>query len=133
VNRPMAMRKEGPIQTRKRKPKSSVASHSSSVAVSINSGVLGVIKNATAFLCYSDHLSIDQYANEANITIHDPTNAHIMPISAHQMNQHPHIVGHTSQHSSLISYAPPGNSSPVTVSHHTIQQAHHVAPQLLKQ
>ncbi|XP_068249722.1 GATA-binding factor 5-B-like isoform X1 [Palaemon carinicauda] len=138
VSRPLTMKKEGPIQTRKRKPKSSSSSSSSSSQqqqsssssrYSSSSSIPGAstLKThqppayvSTVITNYADHHAADHYGGSAGAAaLHEQTNAHLIQAGNHTVSHVP---------SQLVAYP-----SPSSTPQHMIPNSQHLSHQVLKQ
>lgn len=151
VNRPLTMKKEGPIQTRKRKPKSTSSASSSSQqqqqtasrysnSPSVSLGTSPVMKThqpsayvSTVITNYADHHAAEHYAGGgagggsagasiAGVTIHNQA-AHLLPASAHSL-------AHVASSGQLLASYPP---SPSSTPQHVLPSSQHLSHQVLKE
>ncbi|XP_047490583.1 uncharacterized protein LOC125040115 [Penaeus chinensis] len=144
------MKKEGPIQTRKRKPKSTSSASSSSQqqqqtasrysnSPSVSLGGSSVMKThqppayvSTVITNYADHHAAEHYAGGgggggagasiAGVTIHNQA-AHLLPASAHSL-------AHVASSGQLLASYPP---SPSSTPQHVLPNSQHLSHQVLKE
>ncbi|XP_042203760.1 GATA-binding factor 5-B-like isoform X3 [Homarus americanus] len=145
VSRPLTMKKEGPIQTRKRKPKSTSSGSSSSqshqaapsryhTSASVSMGGASSLKPhpsyvSTVITNYADHQAADHYggggvggSTAAVATIHDQDGATHLLTSA----THPGLSHVPAQ---LVTYP----ASPSSTPHHVLPNSQHLSHQVMKQ